>query len=150
MDTINVIDTKLNEIANKIKELSNNDIAQISNSELVSVKTNFEAAMDDDFNTPLAIAELLRFIKIASKIIESNDINLIKQANLIVKMFEDVLGFDFKCDTISVSSSNNEENLLKLISSIREKLRAEKNYALSDYVRDELNKLDINISDKKI
>ena len=35
-------------------------------------------------------------------------------------------------------------------SAIRDKFRAEKNYAMSDYIRDELNKLNISISDKKI
>ena len=78
-----------------------------------------------------------------------NDINLLKQANFIVKMIEDVLGFDFKCDTIKVAD-NNEEKLLNIISSLREKLRASKNYELSDYVRDELGKLNISISDKKL
>ena len=141
---------KICEVSSKIKELSQNEMLNISNQDLASIKTNFENAMNDDFNTPVAISELLRFVKIASKIIESNDINLIKQANLIVKMFEDVLGFEFKYDTMSMSDNSNEQNLLQLISSIRDKLRANKNYELSDYVRDELNKLNINISDKKI
>ncbi len=104
-----------------------------------------------DFNTPVAISELVRFAKIASKIVQTADKNIAKEANLIVKMFEDVLGFDFKYDTIGiVNDNNNEKELLNLISSVREKLRQSKNYELSDFVRDELNKLNINISDKKL
>ena len=64
-------------------------------------------------------------------------------------MFEDVLGFDFKCDTINVAD-NNEDKLLEIISSIRQKLRETKNYELSDFVRDELGKLNISISDRKL
>lgn len=141
---------KISEVSSKIKEMANGEVTNVSDAELLSVKENFENAMNDDFNTPVAISELVRFAKIASKVIDSKNTELIKQANLIVKMFEDVLGFDFKCDTISVSDNANEQKLLELISNVREKLRLDKNYALSDYVRDELNKLNINISDKKL
>ena len=143
---------KISEILGNIKHLANNEYENVSNAELLSVKKGFEDAMNDDFNTPVAISELLRFSKIAVKILESNNQSLIKQTNLIVKMFEDVLGFDFKYVTIKAveNESNNEQKLLDLISSVRDKLRQSKNYELSDYVRDELGKLNINISDKKL
>ena len=140
---------KISEIFAKIKELSDEKVSKPSNEELVSVENAFIQAMDDDFNTPVAISELLRFVKIASKILETKDQNLTIQANFIVKMFEEVLGFDFKYDTIK-AVDNNEEKLLGIISSIRQKLRETKNYELSDYVRDELGKININISDKKL
>ncbi len=140
---------KISEVFGKIKEVSNGNTLKPANEEILSVQNAFIQAMDDDFNTPVAISELLRFVKMASKIIDTNDINLAKQANFIVKMFEDVLGFDFKYDTIK-AADNNEEKLLEIISSIREKLRASKNYELSDFVRDELGKLNISISDKKL
>jgi len=47
-------------------------------------------------------------------------------------------------------TKSNDEVLLNLISNIREKLRANKNFEMSDYIRDELSKLDITIKDKKI
>ena len=152
IDAINIIKPqyeKISETLSKIKEISHNETSNINNDELLSVKNAFIDAMDDDFNTPVAISELVRFAKIAAKIVQNNDLKLATEANLIVKMFEDVLGFDFKYDTIE-SGSNNEQKLLDLISSVREKLRLAKNYELSDYVRDELGKLNINISDKKI
>ena len=133
-----------------IKILANNEYSDIKDDQLSEIKTNFEQAMSDDFNTPLAIAEVLKFSKIASQIISSNNIELAKQSNILVKMIEDVLGFDFKSDIIKEDKKSNDEALMNLISDIRTKLRAEKNYAMSDFIRDELSKLDINISDKKI
>ena len=128
------------------------EASPLANAALIEVKNLFENAMADDFNTPLAIAELIKMGKIASKIIQTNDTLLAKEMLNLIKMVEDVFGFDFKCDTISVDSApaNNNDKLLDLIADIRTKLRAEKNWALSDYLRDELTKLDINISDKKI
>ncbi len=143
---------KIAETLSKIETLSTGEFANVENAELLSVRENFENAMDDDFNTPLGIAEYIRFGKIAQKIVSSNDVALAKQANNLVKMFKDVLGFEFDCDTIKEENVNNqnEGELLDLISEIRDKLRMAKNYELSDYIRDELTKLNINISDKKL
>lgn len=120
-----------------------------ANENLTSIKENFENAMNDDFNTPLAMVEVLNLSKLANKIVESNNIADIVMAQKLVKMFEDVLGFDFKCDTMKKENSNSDE-LVNLLGSVREKLRANKNYELSDYIRDELAKLNISSTDKKI
>ena len=134
----------------KIKELAGNEFADITENNLIEIKNNFEQSMSDDFNTPLAIAEVLKFSKLAGQIISSNNKNLAKQANNLVKMIEDVLGFDFKFDIMKEETKSNDEVLLNLISQIREKLRANKNFEMSDFIRDELSKLDITIKDKKI
>lgn len=144
---------KMKEIFNKILQLSNGKTANVQDEMLLEIKNNFISAMDDDFNTPLATAEMLKFSKIASKIIDDSNENLVMQACEIVKMIEDVLGFDFESHMINENNENSNDNsqqLLELFSSVRAKLRADKNYELSDYIRDELNKLNININDKKI
>ena len=144
---------KLSNLYAQIEKLSEEKYTSVKDSEILTVKDNFENAMDDDFNTPLAIAEFIRFGKIASKIIKDNNIELLQQANNIVKMFKTVLGFEFDCDTIETekaNTSNNNNDMLELISNIRNKLRESKNYELSDYIRDELSKLNINIADKKL
>ena len=152
IDAIKAQYEKMNETFCKIKEISNGNFNNLDDSELIQIKSNFINSMDDDFNTPLATAEMIKFAKYSTKLIESNDISKILQANNIVKMIEDVLGFSFssKENETQNSNSRNEEKLLDLISNIREKLRLSKNFELSDYIRDELKKLDINIADKKI
>lgn len=140
---------KINEVFVNIKNLANNEFSDVKDQSLLEVKNNFISSMEDDFNTPLAIAEVIKLSKLANKISGANDVDLAKEVNSIIKMIEDVLGFEFKCDTIK-SVTSNDDKLLNLISEIRNKLRAEKNYALSDFIRDELVKLDINISDKKV
>jgi cysteinyl-tRNA synthetase len=140
---------KISENFANIKSLAGNEYSTIVNNELINIKNNFELAMADDFNTPLAIAEVLKLSKLAGLAVRNNDSTLAKEINNLVKVVEDVLGFDFKSDIIKEDNSNNDD-LLNLISNIRDKLRQNKNYEMSDYIRDELNKLNINISDKKI
>lgn len=142
--------SKFSENFAKIKTMSNNLTSPIKHTELLEIKNNFEKAMSDDFNTPLAIAEVLKFSKIAGQIANSENIELAKEANYLVKIIEDVLGFNFKSDIIKEDAKSNDEGLLELIGSVREKLRADKNFALSDYIRDELAKLDVTVKDKKI
>lgn len=152
-DAISALSEQFEKISinlSKIKVLSNGKTEEVKDAELLSVKNNFIDAMNDDFNTPVASAELIRFGKIAGKIIEGNNNSMISQAASLVNMFEEVLGFDFKAEQNSLEQNSDDEKLLSLISNVRDKLRVAKNYELSDYIRDELSKLDINISDKKI
>ena len=153
-EAINGISEQFNKICVNLKQISKISAGKTKNvtdTELLSVKNNFENAMNDDFNTPVAISELIRFSKIAGKILEKNDSDLVQEANFLVKMFEDVLGFDFTCDIVNLDNANsNESELLDIISDVREKLRLEKNYQLSDFIRDKLNKLNISVEDKKL
>ena len=43
-----------------------------------------------------------------------------------------------------------EEQLIELLNRIREEARSNKNYVLSDFIRDELLKLGIKTSDRKV
>lgn len=157
IDTIKVVESqyqKMSEVFSKIGTLAKMQTAEIVDESLLKVKTNFENAMNDDFNTPLATAEMLAFVKTASKIIDKADENLAMQAYSLISMFSKVLGFTFKSQEVvevAVQPANDDsEKLLALIGDIRDKLRGDKNYALSDYIRDELKKIDITINDKKI
>ena len=69
-----------------------------------------------------------------------------------LKIIEDVLGFDFKSAIMKEEKTSNglESELLNLLGEVRDKLRANKNFELSDFIRDELSKLDVHIKDKKI
>lgn len=141
---------KISSTFSKIKEMSNGEFSTLTDSTLLEIKKNFESAMCDDFNTPLAIAEVLRLAKVANQAILNNNVELAKELNNLVKMVEDVLGFEFKSAIMVTEASSNEEKLLEIISNVRNKLRADKNYALSDFIRDELVRLEIDVKDKKI
>lgn len=143
---------KLNDVFSKIKNLTNNEYCEISDPTLKNIKAGFDSAIFDDFNTPVAISEVLKLAKYATSAITNNNSTLAKEINNFVKIIEDVLGFDFKSDIIKEEKKSDisDNQLLTLIASVRDKLRASKNFELSDFIRDELVKLDININDKKI
>ena len=110
------------------------------------VKEFFDS-MDDDFSTPKAIAAIFSFIKQSNKDLNEDKI-IIDDLLAIKHWFADIsqiLGIDFfaKDD----ETSGDEEELLNIIADVRQKLRAEKQYGLSDEIRDKLVSLGIEVSD---
>lgn len=113
-----------------------------SDLEALSVaKKEFFDSMDDDFNTPKAIASIFVLLS------DCKNIELADEDKIAIKSFLDdvsqILGIDFTLEEVSAGS----DDLLNLITDVRSELRAEKQYELSDKIRDELNKLGYEIND---
>ena len=141
---ISKAEDQLNRIFETYQKTAKFDPKGAKNGEILVIWNNFVSAMDEDFNTPLAISELLKLVKLANvDIANGASLNGYKEA--FDKMFY-VLGLDSKSET----KNDNTEKLLSIIANVRNKLRAEKNYAMSDYIRDELIGAGIEIKDKKV
>jgi len=108
-------------------------------------------AMNDDFNTPILIANLFEGVKM---------INLINTGKATItkadkeKMTKAFNGFAFDVLGLHKSVSNEGDNqsfdkVIQILIDIRNKARAEKNWALTDQVRDELAKYGIQLKDGK-
>ena len=108
---------------------------------LTAAKEEFFNSMDDDFNTPKAIASLFVLIS------DCKSIELSDNDKIAIKSFLDdvsqILGIDFTLEEVSAGS----DDLLNLITDVRSQLRAAKQYDLSDKIRDELINLGYEIND---
>jgi len=111
--------------------------------EIEEIKNNFIKAMDDDFNTPQALASLFELITLANKNID--DLNFIYNAKNTLKELLDILGISLKVGEINTMT--DEEIKTKILE--REKARQEKKYALSDKIRKELEENGIILEDTK-
>ena len=104
-------------------------------------KEEFFGSMDDDFNTPKAIASLFVLIN------DCKNIDLSDDDKAAIKSFLDdvsqILGIEFTLEETSAGS----DDLFDLITDVRSELRASKQYDLSDKIRDELINLGYEISD---
>lgn len=107
-------------------------------------------AMCDDFNTPIAIAnmfEICRLINLVAdkkETISQADKDALKENFAIV--FNDILGMKGEQTD---NSLNIIESLMNVILSLRSEARANKDWAKSDLIRDELSKAGITIKDGK-
>ncbi len=101
----------------------------------------FEDAMNDDLNTPRAIAVVFETIKEFNKSEKTKDTsaNSLKTVETILN----TLGFELK----DKESKEDISPFVDLLVETRSKLREEKNWVLSDFIRDKLNELNIKLED---
>lgn len=108
-------------------------------------------AMDDDFNTPILIAQLfegIRFVNVLNdkrETITSDDLQILK-TTLETFVF-DVLGI--KNEKIANNNIEKLEGVVNLMIQMRNEARANKDFALSDQIRDQLLALGIQLKDGK-
>lgn len=116
-------------------------------------ETNFAKVMDDDFNTPQAIAVIFDFIKEANKAFaENNNIKVDfykKINNFLTRTAGNVLGIVKEKLTEDRPDALLENKLIELLIAIRLRAKKEKNYALADEIRDKLSELGISLKDTK-
>ena len=117
----------------------------------------FIEAMDEDMNTPQALAAIFDQLKETKKF-SVNISNLEKvealqySYNSLKKKIEDVLGIAIIMEEENKNFKNNDKltgNLIELLIKLRADVRKEKNFKLSDEIRDNLKELGIEIQDNK-
>lgn len=108
-------------------------------------------AMNDDFNTPIVIAQLFegaRYINLVNdgkETLTSEDIALLKQT--LNNFVFDILGIEN-----SQATNNHSEKLngvIEMLIEMRKQARDNKNWAMSDQIRDQLLALGIQLKDGK-
>jgi len=113
-------------------------------------KSNCYDAMNDDFNTPILIAELFRAVKHINQIKDRKSSISTENLKLLTEVMHcfvfDVLGLK------NTQSNNHNEKLsatVELLIKMRNDARSQKNFALSDQIRDELIAIGIQLKDSK-
>jgi cysteinyl-tRNA synthetase len=122
--------------------------------DLATPKQHFVEAMDDDFNTPQAIAVLFDLVRDLNQLLNSGK-KYTKESLLPLTAFlEDVagtiLGILPTASTPDLSSNGaTETDLMTLMIKVRNEARKQKIWSLSDVIRDGLKAIGIALEDKK-
>ena len=117
----------------------------------------FMEAMDEDMNTPQALAVIFDQIKETKKfsvnISNGEEAEALNYSyNSLGKKLEEVLGIKLVLEEENKNLKNNDKltgNLIELLIKLRADARKEKNFKLSDEIRDNLKELGIEIQDNK-
>ncbi len=111
-----------------------------------ATKQSFIDAMDDDFNSPLALAALYELVK-AINTARDNDANdsQLEPAQNMLRELTGVFGLQLKEKT---GSSEDEATVAALIAE-RTEARKQKQWARSDELRDQLKAMGVTIEDSK-
>ena len=123
----------------------------LSNENIIELQLKCYAAMNDDFNTSVLIAHLFDALKIINSAndkktkLTQDDIDLLK--TIYQNFVFDVLGL--KNEKTDTKTSEALSKVMELIIDIRAKVKADKNFELSDNIRDKLIDAGIQIKDTK-
>lgn len=120
------------------------------------VEDNFVKAMDDDFNTALAIAQFFDLAKETNTIVNSSlqnsenlttaTIEVLKNTEKTFMTLGNVLGF-FAAEKQESNDDTLAEGLMNLIIDIRQEARSKKDWATADRIRDGLKEIGIVLED---
>ena len=114
---------------------------------------NCYKAMNDDFNTPLLIAELFNAIHYSNSVLTGKEKISKKDQTLLLNktsiFFSEILGLKLLDNEKNIKSDELLRKTLDLLIKIRNKSRANRDFDTSDEIRGELNKLGITINDNE-
>ena len=113
---------------------------------MVEMEQKFIEALEDDFNTPKAIALIFDLAKELNKSMdEGKDEEALKRYHLIARVFGNVLGI-FEGGS-KLKEETNEDKIIEEILKVRQEFRKEKNYTAADKIRDALVRSNVKILD---
>jgi cysteinyl-tRNA synthetase len=116
-------------------------------------RTRFEEAMDDDFNTPRAIAVLFNLSREANTVLNSDQPVSKATLEAIGALYRvlggDVLGIHFDSKAGGASQADIEliDGLVQMLIAVREEARQARDWAKSDAIRDSLLDMGISLED---
>ncbi len=129
------------------------DTAQGLAATAAALKTAFFEAMEDDFNTALAISHLFALskeINIYYNDVTNNgvafDADGFAKARAVYAEMAEIIGI-FEAAPAAAQDDGLTDGLMELIISIRQDARKAKNWAIADKIRDDLKELGIVIED---
>jgi cysteinyl-tRNA synthetase len=135
-------------LMNAMKTLGNISDSDTSTYDVNALQEKCYTAMNDDFNTPILIAHLFDGVRIINSVKdgkESLNISDLEQLKTIFNTFvTDILGF--------ISNNESSENdltneVMGLVLQLRGNAKKSKDFDTADLIRDELDKLGIQIKD---
>lgn len=151
-DALNASEKGFFKISESIEKLASLPIKDSSNYDFKSLVQSFYNAMNDDFNTPILIAQMFEASKTINKII-SGEVTINQEDHQLLSeamngFFHEVMGLK----VLSEESAGDDEKLdhvIQMILKLRQEAKANRNFALADQLRDELKERGITIKDSK-
>jgi cysteinyl-tRNA synthetase len=134
-----------------IKTLDKLKPESTSTSNITELKNKCYEAMNDDFNTPILVANLFEAARIVNSVNDGKE--KITEADLVtIKK----LMHEFVFDVLGLTSENSNthkdkalQGVMDIVLNFRGEMKQRKDYASSDKLRDDLLKINITIKDTK-
>jgi len=149
-DALEAAEKGYNRLMNAVNLLDEINPGKSSTLDIITWKKNCYEAMNDDFNSPILIAQLfegVKFINLLKDNKETLTVNDLTEFKSNIRSFIfNVLGLE---DVISKDNYEKLSKVVEMMIEMRNEARANKDWALSDKIRDELSSFGIYLKDGK-
>ncbi len=119
---------------------------------LSTLQTEFEEAMDDDFNTPVALASLNTFLTKMNSILtgdESITAGTLQKAFELVDTIGEVFGLFRERMKTESTDPGSIDGLVQILIQLRNQARKQKDFETADLIRNQLKEMGILLEDEK-
>ncbi len=122
-----------------------------SSVDVSTLRKNCYEAMNDDFNSPMVIAELFEAVRIINSVndgkesLSADDLQLLRETS--DSFLGEILGL--KQEDAAGETGETVEGLMQLVLELRKNAKTAKDFATADKIRDELNRIGISVKDTK-
>ena len=150
--------SRLENTVDRVKHLLKQDVqsgaltGEILFDLIAEKKEEFIAAMDDDFNTSLAIAVLHELATAVNKFVDQDDFVLTIEVKKALEEVNDVF-VELGGEVLGILNAGTEEesglapDLIDLLLEVRTDLRSQGDYDMADKIRDQLADLGVQVKD---
>lgn len=118
--------------------------------DIAGIKANCYAAMDDDFNSPILIAELFEMVRVINSVYDGkqtiDETTLADIKELMQHFVCDIMGLQ---DDQVGGDGDSVDNLMNVIIKLRNESKKNKDFTTSDRIREELTAIGIQLKDSK-
>lgn len=145
--SVKKLEKTLERLSEQKTKINKNTTSKKIEKEIKKTDLKFKKAMDDDFNTSLAINAILEFSKKLNSLLDKEGINF-KDSEKIIKLFKkwgEILGL-FKNDFLETRDKKIPSEILDLVKE-REKARKDKEWEKADSLRKLLNEKKWSVED---
>ena len=149
-DALSAAEKGFQKLTSAIETLTKLNSSDTSSIDVNTIASKFKAAMDDDLNTPILIAEMFDAAKTINQIAEGNGSITQENKDDLMKLFQgyfsEVLGLKLPKQAAGNSAL---EPVMDLVLELRSNARENKDWGTSDLIRDKLNEAGIKVKDSK-
>jgi cysteinyl-tRNA synthetase len=136
-------------LMNATKLIDGLPVSTQSTVDVASLKEEVYAAMNDDFNTPIALSALFEGVRMINSV-NDNKANIIQSdKDALKQLFNDVVFGVFGLKEEAAANTEKIDGLMQMIVDLRSEAKSKKDFATSDLIRNKLKAIGFELKDGK-
>lgn len=132
-----------------MQTLKNLKPGKTSDSDVKMLRQSCYDAMNDDFNSPVVIAQLFEGVRIINSVYDGHESLTANDLELLTLTFNEFITDILGLLPEETGKDDIVDNLVQTIITLRQQARENKDFKTSDLIRDELKKIGIALKDSK-